>query len=251
MMKRYLKQAFYSATRSSLAICLFAFAGFSTSTSADTSLSSYEAVYTTRLGGASVEISRTLKVSDKQYRLNLSASALLVGFKERGVFEVNDEQIKPLTYSYQGTGLNRRERSNDFDWTNGLMRSFYKDNWYQWDIEPGIYDRISWQEQMRLSLINGSPEDVQQFSIINGKRIKHYQIKYLGEEKLNTALGTLNTLHFSRTQSNSEREFHVWLAKDWDYLLVKIVQIDTDNKTTEVSLKSARLDDQTVSGMPQ
>jgi len=248
MINRYLKQAFYSATRACLAIYISTFA---VSAIAEAPLSSYEAVYATRLGGASIEITRTLHTTNNQYELNLSASAMLVGFKETSVFEVSDQHIKPLNYIYQGTGLNRRKSNNDFNWPEGTVSSFYKDNWYQLDIQPGVYDRISWHEQMRLSLLSGSPPDNQQFNIISGKRIKTYQIEYVGEETLNTALGTLNALHYTRTRSNSEQEFHIWLAKDWDYLLLKIVQMDAYNETSEVSLKSARLDGQVVTGLPQ
>ncbi len=250
MINRYLKLVFCTATRAALAGCLFGAAVSSAATITDIPLSSYQAVYTTRLGGTSVEITRSLETINEQYRLNLSASSLLVGFSETGVFEIDQQHIKPLQYTYQGTGLNRRKSSNEFDWDKGIVRSFYKDKWYPLDTQPGIYDRISWLEQMRLELISGPPANARQISMVSGKRVKHYQIKYVGEEKLNTALGTLNALHFSRTRANSKDEFHIWLAKDWQYLLLQIVQLDAYNKTTQISLKSAQVNGHRVSALP-
>lgn len=245
------KQVLSLTTKISLELFLFSFTIFSTTVIAESTLSSYQTVYTSRLGGISIEIARQLSQNSKgEYQLKLSVSSMLAGFTETSSFEVDSEQIRPQKYRYKGSGLNRRESSSLFDWPANIVRSHYKGKWYQLAMQPGLHDRLSWQEQMRLDLINGSLEDSHKISIFNGKRIKQYQIQYLGEEVLDTPLGKLSALHYARAQENSAREFHVWLAKDWDYLLLKVVQIEPGESPGELLLKKAQLNGKNIKALP-
>lgn len=55
-----------------------------------------------------------------------------------------------------------------------------------------------------------------------GKGLKPYRVHVVGEEMLDTALGTLRTLHVSRVQEGEEDPIDVWLASDYNYLPVKV-----------------------------
>ena len=55
-----------------------------------------------------------------------------------------------------------------------------------------------------------------------GKQLKPYRVHLVGEEMLDTALGTLRTLHVARVKESDEDPIDVWLASDYNYLPVKV-----------------------------
>ena len=58
--------------------------------------------------------------------------------------------------------------------------------------------------------------------VFNGKKVRSYRYRVVGEENLQTPLGLLRTLHMARlTDTNTER-FEIWLAIDRHYLPVKL-----------------------------
>ncbi|MDX4008900.1 DUF3108 domain-containing protein, partial [Pseudomonas aeruginosa] len=40
----------------------------------------------------------------------------------------------------------------------------------------------------------------------------------------------------------------LWFAKDWDYLLVRLYQMETDGKEYQIMLKEGTIDGKTVTG---
>jgi hypothetical protein len=107
---------------------------------------------------------------------------------------------------------------------------------------------MSQQEQLRLSLLNDpTPREDMLFHVADGRKVKEYRLVYKGEERLETPMGWVDTLHFERDHDDPERTSGVWIAPQWDYLMVRTVHID-DGKTTEADLISASLDGKPVSG---
>ena len=106
---------------------------------------------------------------------------------------------------------------------------------------------MSQQEQLRLFLLNDpTPKEDVAFRIADGKRVKDYQLVYVGEETLETPLGPVNTLHFERLHDDPDRKSDTWIAPELDYLMVKTVHIE-DGKPVEVNLVSASIDGTPVS----
>lgn len=46
----------------------------------------------------------------------------------------------------------------------------------------------------------------------------------------------------------SNRKTILWFAKDWDYLLVRLYQMETDGKEYQIMLKEGTIDGKTVTG---
>lgn len=57
--------------------------------------------------------------------------------------------------------------------------------------------------------------------MIRGKR-KQYDYEVVASEILTTAIGPLNTTKIRRVSNNNTRETVIWLATDWDFLLVEL-----------------------------
>ncbi len=98
---------------------------------------------------------------------------------------------------------------------------------------------MSQQEQVRLLLLNDpTPKEDILITVADGKRVKDYQLRYVGEETLNTPIGSLKTLHFERVHDDPDRKSDTWLAPELGYLMVKTVHIE-DGKPTEAIVTKA------------
>jgi len=51
-----------------------------------------------------------------------------------------------------------------------------------------------------------------------------------------------------RDPTQSKRETILWFAKDWDYLLVRLHQVETDGKEYQIMLEEGRVGGKTVKG---
>ncbi len=84
----------------------------------------------------------------------------------------------------------------------------------------------------QIALTAPPPTDSQN-AVFNGKTLRVYRYRVVGEALLDTPLGKLRTVHMVRvTESNTDR-FEVWLAADRHYLPVKL--------STEISGYDAEL----------
>ncbi len=205
-------------------------------------LQPYQAEYTTTARGMTVTLERELKTDGEGgYTLTNGGKLLVVGFHEVAVFAVEDFQVRPRSYIYQGTGLINRRREVHFTPGADTVRSLYKEEWYELPYTEGTLDRMSQQEQLRLHLLSKeNPRENISVRIADGKRVKDYELVYVGDEVLETPLGPVNALHFERLHDDPDRESDIWFAPDWDYLMVKTVHIE-DDKPVEVLLSDARI----------
>jgi hypothetical protein len=205
-------------------------------------LSSYVARYKTSARGFTLYLERELRTrGDNRYVLTNGGKILVVGFHEVSVFTVSEGQVYPQSYIYQGTGLVNRKREVHFD-SGNVVRSLYKDTWYELPNSPGTLDRMSQWEQVRLALL-GSQQPFEEISlrVADGKRVKNSSLVLVGEEDLITVPGTIKTLHFKRLHDNAERQSDIWFAPQWDYLMVKTIHVE-DGEPVEVNLVSAAID---------
>ncbi|MCB1680074.1 MAG: DUF3108 domain-containing protein [Halioglobus sp.] len=208
-----------------------------------TGLRPYTATYRTSASGMDLTLTRQLRSSDDgSYTLTNGGKILVFGFHEVSVFRVEGTTVLPGTYVYQGSGLINRRREVHFAPGSDTIRSLYKDRWYDLPNSDKTLDRMSQQEQLRLLLLNAAnPRRDLTLRVADGKRVKDYQLLFVGDEVLDTPLGEIPTLHFQRLHDDPERESDIWLAPGWDYLMVKTVHVE-DDRPVEVMLTSASID---------
>ena len=102
---------------------------------------------------------------------------------------------------------------------------------YQGDAQ----DALSLFFQMALTA--PPPDGRFSYTVFNGKKLRAYTYEVRGEAMLETALGTLRTLHLVR-QMNSEGRFEVWLAIDRHYLPVRMLRSEENGEEMELSVRS-------------
>lgn len=212
-------------------------------------LTPYEAVYKTSTSGLSIKLRRSLSMDDNgDCRLTSQGKLLVAGISEVSVFGLDGDRVQPKSYVYQLSGPVSRRREVHFENDASVIRSLYKKEWYELPKTDDTLDRMSQQEQLRLSLLNDpTPREDMRFRVADGRKVKEYRLIYHGEERLETPMGWVKTLHFERDHDDPERRSAVWIAPGWDYLMVRTVHVD-DGKTTEADLISASISGAAVSG---
>ncbi len=209
----------------------------------ENTLKPYTAQYKTTARGMALDLNRSLKQgADGSYTLTNGGKIMVVGFHEVSVFNIDGDRVLPKSYVYQGTGLINRRREVHFTPGSDIIRSLYKDQWYELPYTEGTLDRMSQQEQLRLFLLNDpTPKEDIAVRIADGKRVKDYTLTYRGEEPIETPMGTFQSLHFERIHDDPDRKSDLWVAPELDYLMVKTVHIE-DGKPVEVTLTKARIE---------
>ena len=205
-------------------------------------LKPYSAQYVTKTRGISLTLDRKLiREASGGYKLTNGGSKLVVGFQETSLFNVENSRVIPGSYVYQGSGLMNRRREVKFTPGADTVRSLYKENWYDLPFTENTFDRMSQQEQVRLMLMqDDTPKDSVTVTVADGKRVKDYQLDFVAEETLDTAMGEIRTLHFQRLHDNPDRTSDTWLAPEWDYLMVKTVHVE-DGSPVEIKLTRASI----------
>ena len=212
-------------------------------------LKPYTAQYITKTRGLSITIDRKLiRKADNSYELTSGGSKIIAGFKESSQFSVQDSNIVPTAYTYQGSGLMNRRREVKFTTGADTLQSLYKEKWYELPYTNNTYDRMTQQEQMRLQLMRqtATPESVV-LTVADGKRIKNHQLQLVGKERLETPMGMIDTVHFERLHQDADRKSDIWLAPKWDYLIVKTVHVE-DGSPVEVEITKASIEGVPVTG---
>lgn len=94
----------------------------------------------------------------------------------------------------------------------------------RYPISANIQDALSLLLQIALT---APPPATARVELFNSKKVRHYLIRALGEETLDTPLGKIDALHLAKVNDNPQEEtFDVWLAPAYHYLPVKIVRGD-------------------------
>ena len=214
-----------------------------------TELKPYTAQYQTSARGMKLDLTRNLKRGpDNTYTLTNGGKILVVGFHEVSVFRLEGSRVVPKSYVYQGTGLINRRREVHFTPGSDTIRSLYKDQWYELPYTDKTLDRMSQQEQLRLTLLNDpTPKEDITIRVADARRVKDYRLVYVGEETITTPAGSVSALHFERVHDDPDRESDIWVAPAWDYLMVKTIHIE-DGKPVEVLLTGGTLDGEPISG---
>lgn len=218
------------------------------------SLKTYEARYEARAMGLSATAYRTLKLVEGDiYQLQNSLTLTLFGAAVGSVTETSQfvwqsSDLTPLQYSYEQTGISDRSEKVDFDWSNNVAQSSHDDESWSLPLRHGVMDKLSYSTRLGRDISERGLSEVS-YNIIDAEDIDVHLYRVAAEEVLNTAAGNLNTVRIERIREpDSDRKTTVWLAKDWDYMLVRLEQIN-GSRTTELSLESATVNGEPLTGL--
>ena len=210
-------------------------------------LNTYVAHYETSMYGMTLDIERKLTETEEGYQLSSQGKSFAATLSEVADFSITEGRIAGKQFVYQLKSLVKRRREVHFLPEQGIIRSLKKKEWTEFPWEPEALDRLSQQEQLRLTLIqaeeqgNPAPESLT-FVVIDGPKRGEKILDLVGVEELDTALGTLETLHYRRRyDADSDRSSDIWVAPSLDFLMV-LTRHEEDGSPIELSITSADVD---------
>lgn len=215
---------------------------------------SYEVSYEAKALGISATAFRSQTLTSPQhYTLENSLTLTVFGANVGSVAETSeyrweDGTIIPLRYSYEQTGISASSEHIDFDWDSGVAESSSDNEKWQLELIPGALDKLSFSVQIGQDIAGQQLEEFH-YQVLDEDAIDEHLYRITDREILDTPLGKLNTVKIERIRSSqSRRKTTVWLASDWDYMLVRLEQISSSGTETELSIKAATVDGTAVSG---
>lgn len=202
---------------------------------------SFENEYSTRIYGIGVTVTHQLTdMEDGGQQLLFKADSWVGKIEETTQFQWSDEGVvEPQKYIYKRRGLGRdRDRELTFDWENERVINEVEDSSWQMDVSKNVQDKISYQIQLQKDLIEGRDNLV--YDIADGGELERYRFEIEGDETLDTPLGKVETVKVKRSRDDDDRVTYAWLAKDWDFMLVRLQQKE-DGDSHTITVNKAKL----------
>lgn len=161
-------------------------------------------------------------ISDKRY--------------EATEFTYSGGQLLPVSYNFTRKGTGRDHYM--------LVNFAAKQAWVNYDNKKKVikanevlFDPLSYQVQLRLDVMQGKSAFTYP-TVVKGK-LRQLDFEVVGEELLKLPYGKVNTIKLKRVRKNSKRETYIWLAKELNFILVRLQQIE--NGKEEADLRLARV----------
>jgi hypothetical protein len=157
--------------------------------------------------------------------------ALPDSLTQTSTFKVVDGRVVPLNFR----GADEKERPIDltFDWQNKRVTGTAKEHAIDIAIPADAQDPMSLQIASLRNLAKGTVQN--SVSLVDGDgKLKEFELKQEGTARLDTKLGTLDTIVYTSRRTNSERVTRTWVAPALGYLPVKAER--TRGKKTEFTL---------------
>ncbi|WP_027897391.1 DUF3108 domain-containing protein [Zestomonas thermotolerans] len=193
---------------------------------------------------------RSLKAeSDGRWNLDFEASMLVAGLTEQSTFRVESGSFLPQTYRFKRSGLGKSKQVElDFDWSAKQVIGSDRGNQVRVPLNRGLLDKSTYQIALQHDVAAGKKS--MSYQVIDGDEVETYDFRVLGEEVVETKAGLIDAIKVERVRdpTQSNRKTVLWFAKDWDYLLVRLQQVEKDGKEYQIMLLEGTVGDRQVKG---
>ncbi|WP_349571049.1 DUF3108 domain-containing protein [Azotobacter salinestris] len=193
---------------------------------------------------------RTLKQLDgTRWEYEFKASMLVASLSEQSTFTVESGRLVPLAYRYERSGMGKgKEVEHDFDWKAKKVQGSDRGKAVNLPLNRGLLDKSLYQLVLQKDVAEGKKS--MSYQVLDGDEIETYDFRVLGNENVRTRVGVIEAIKVERVRdpTQSGRKTVFWLAKDWDYLLVRLHQVEKDGKEYQIMLKEGTVDGRQVKG---
>jgi len=193
---------------------------------------------------------RSLKALDNgRWELDFEASMLVASLSEVSVFTLDKGTFLPVSYRYSRGGIGKSKEINlDFDWQQKQVMGTYRGESVNLPLNRGLLDKSTYQLALQHDVADG--ETSMSYQVVDGDEVETYDFRVLGEERVRTKAGLIDAVKVERVRdpTKSSRTTMFWLAKDWNYLLVRLHQVEKDGKEYQIMLKEGEVAGRQVKG---
>lgn len=202
----------------------------------------YVGIYETSYGMMSARGERRLDaLPDGRWKIENRAKLMMVEVVEKSTFTLQNGRINALTYEFINPLSKDRSFALDFDWTAGTATEQSKKTVMK--LEPNVYDKLGYQVQMQMDVCaNPDKFGSKDYTVVDRKRLKTYRVEFVRREPQKTEAGILDTIHLRqyRPDKRDGKDTLIWLAADWNCLLVRLDQHDNGD-TISLKLVKAKI----------
>lgn len=196
---------------------------------------------------------RSLKrLDDQRWQLSFEAAMLVASLTEESTFRLENNSFLPLTYRLNRSGLGKSKKvEQDFDWTEKQVIGNDRGESVRLPLNVGLQDKSTYQLELQFAVAAGQKS--MSYQVVDGDEIETYDFRVLGSERVRTKAGLIDAIKVERVRdpTQSKRKTVLWFAKDWDYLLVRLHQAETDGKEYQIMLKDGSIDGKPVTGIAE
>jgi hypothetical protein len=183
-------------------------------------------------GTSEIRFEPLVGVGEARYRFTnrstphgLAALFLPGVITQRTTFAMGPDGLRPLDYSLEDGGKSTaRDVRLAFDWTRGRVTGVAENQPVDLALANGTQDALTVGLQVRWLLQQGrSP---QRLVMVEKTKAKDYDYAFEKRERLQTALGPVDTVVWSSRRPGSDRVTRTWYAPAYGYVAVKAEQVD-------------------------
>ena len=193
---------------------------------------------------------RSLKAQENgRWLLSFEAAMLVASLTEESTFKVENEAFLPLTYRFNRSGLGKSKQvEQDFDWAEKQVIGTDRGEPVRLAINRGMQDKSTYQLVLQHDVAAGKKS--MSYQVVDGDEIETYDFRVLGEETVDTKAGQIDAIKVERVRdpTQSSRKTVLWFAKDWDFLLVRLHQVEKDGKEYQIMLEEGQVGGTPVKG---
>lgn len=186
---------------------------------------------------------------DGTWKLDFSASMLVASLDETSWLSLVNGDIQPNKYRYSRKGMGKAKKiKQDFDWQAQRVTGSDRGKPIDLTLIQGVQDKSSYQLALQRDVADGKTS--MSYQVLDGSDLDTYDFRVLGEESVKTMVGTVDAIKVERVRdpTQSKRITVLWFAKDWDYLLVRLQQIEKDGKEYQIILEDGTVNNKAVKG---
>jgi len=203
----------------------------------------FTAVYSVKKAGVTIaETKRVLSRENDQYLFEsiTRPSGIATLFTdgqvvERSQWQFFQDKPRPLQYTFFNSGgKKKRNVTLNFDWDKNQVTNTINGEPWSMALEYGTSDKLLYQLRIMQDLptANGALR----YPVADGGKLKYYDIKIIGKERIRTPLGIFTTVRLQHTKGR--RKTTMWCAEELQYLPVRIEQRKgSDSAVTAVLTK--------------
>jgi hypothetical protein len=205
----------------------------------------FSASYQWKWGGITVAVS-TLEFAHKDgsiwsYRSRSEPRGIGRLYPMRPTLEstmsIDASGVRPLHF-VADDGLSTPARHSDvvFDWSAGHASGVYSGVAVDMALRGDEQDDLSAQIAMLLTLRAGRTPD--HLSMIDKNTVRDYVYQRLGEERITTGIGPVDTVIYATHHEGSRRTTRFWCPSSRGYVPVKVQQSNGDNVEWTMEIQS-------------
>jgi len=180
------------------------------------------------------------KEANGVWKLSFKASMMIASLSEESTLTLDKDTLLPQSYHF--------DADLDFDWTAKKVTGTDRGDAVNIPLNRGMVDKSTYQLALQHDVAAGKKS--MSYQVVDDGEVDPYDFRVLGSEKVDTKAGQIDAIKVERVRdpTQSKRITVLWFAKDWDYLLVRLQQVETDGKEYNIMLLDGKVNGKTVKG---